>query len=117
MSLLDCISADARTALELVYADQLYCGRLTPSDEDLEAFLRSIIPTPTRDDVQPYFDCNVRMAPASANTFHTHPLTAFNAYYNKFIGAYGLFQSYFDDKMLTNPRAAMHFSRPSINRF
>ena len=47
LSLLDCISADARTALELVYADQLYAGRLDPSDEGLERFLRCVIPTPT----------------------------------------------------------------------
>ena len=103
------LSLLARTALELVYADQLYGERLTSIDENLEVFLRSIIPTPTLDDIQPYFDCNVRMAPASANTFHAHPLSAFNAYYNKFIDSYSLFQSYFDDKMITNPRGAMRF--------
>ena len=108
MSLLDCINANSRTALELVYAEQLFCGRLTPIDEHLEAFLRSIISTPTLDDIQPYFDSNIRMAPASSNTSHAHSLSAYNVYYNKFIGAYGLFKTYFDEKMLTNHRAAMH---------
>ena len=59
LSLLDCINAHSRTALELVYAEQLYCGRLHPVDEYLEVFLRSIIPTPTLDDIQPYFDSNI----------------------------------------------------------
>ena len=41
LSLIDCINADARTALELVYTDQLYRGQLPPSDIDLE-FLRCL---------------------------------------------------------------------------
>ena len=76
------------TALQLVYADQLYCDRLPPSHEELEEILRSIIPTPTLDDVHSYFDSNIRMIPASSNTFHAHPLTVFNIYYNKFIATY-----------------------------
>ena len=68
-----------------------------------------IIPTPILDyvHVQPYFDGNVCMAYASVNTFHAHPLTAYNIYYNKFIAAYGIFKSYFEGKTLTNQRATM----------
>ena len=56
-SLLDCIGADALTVLELVYADQLYCGSLKFSSyTDLEQFRRSIVPTTTLEDVPPYFD-------------------------------------------------------------
>ena len=99
LSLIDCINADTRNALELVHANQLYRGRLPPSDINLETFLHSIVPTPTLDDLQPYFEANICMPFASANTFYAHPLTAYNIYYNKFIAAYGLFKCYFEEKM------------------
>ena len=79
-----------------MHADQLYRRRLPPSDIDLETFLRSIVPTSTLDDVQPYFDVDTYMPFASANTYHSHPLTAYNMYYNKFIASYGLFKGYFE---------------------
>ena len=107
LSLHDCINADTRTALELVCHDQLYTGRLSRFDEHLEPFLRSIIPPATLDEILPYFDAQIRMTYASTNAFHAHTVTAYNAYWNRFMAGYGLFQTFFTSRLLENPRAAM----------
>ena len=107
LSPLDYIGADARTALVLVFADQLYIDRLCRADDDLEKFVRSVVPTSTLDGIQPYFEVNVCIPLTSVNTFNSHPLTAYNIYYNKFIVAYGLFKAYFEEKLVANSRATM----------
>ena len=78
LKLLDCIGADARTALELIYADQLYHGLKYLDYSTLEKFLQSVVPTPTLDDVQQYFDVKICMPFVSTNTFNAHRITAYN---------------------------------------
>ena len=53
--------------LELVYADQLYIGRLNPVDADLEEPLCYIVPTPKLNDIQSYFEANVCIPFTSVN--------------------------------------------------
>ena len=61
-------------------SDLLYLGRLPPSNDLLEQFLRTRVPASTLDDIEPYFEINVLMPLAQADTFHTYPLTAYNTY-------------------------------------
>ena len=49
--LFDCVNADAHAALGLVYADRLYRGRLSPFNDYLEDFLRSLVPACTLNDI------------------------------------------------------------------
>ena len=39
---------------------------------------------------------------------HSKPITFYNVYCNKFIGAHGLFRPCFEGKMSTNPQVTMH---------
>ena len=104
----DCISIDARTALELVYVDRLYRRELPRSNEYKELFLRSLVPASTLDEIQPYFDVNVTMSLTQQDVYHAHAISAYSVYWNKFIAAYTLFKSYFDAKQESNPKGAIN---------
>ena len=107
LSMYDCISTNARTAIELVYADRLYRNELLRSDDYLEPFLRSIVPASTLYDIQPYFDVNVTMSLTSQDIYHAHAIAAYNLYWNKFFAAFTLFKPYFDSKQKPNLRGAV----------
>ncbi len=96
LSLKSLISPDVVLDLELIHLSKLPTGRLPYDNDQLEAFLRSILPVSTYDDVLYYFRTHIKMPYASFNGLTAHKVDVYLAYYNKFMRAYQLFRSFFD---------------------
>ena len=96
LTLKSLISPDVVLDLELIHMPKLPSGRLPYDNDQLESFLRSILPVSTYDDILYYFRTHVKMAYAPHNGFTAHKVEVYLAYYNKFMRAYQLFRQFFD---------------------